>query len=300
MSLIIEDGSGVLNANSYNSLAFILAYLTTRNRNTESSWDTLTTAAQEGHAIAATDFIESRFSLRFKGIREFGDLKAARATLLFTAQPGDTETVVIGSTTYTFNTAVGGANSVLIGVSLSVSIDNLINAVNLGTGIGTVYGTGTVVNAEASASAFEEDTLVARSLIDGTPGNTILSTTTVTGATWSGATLSGGSDIGRSQPLSFPREGLYDRDGRLVCGVPPNVQFAQAEYSVRSAAETLNPDPVVDDRGMMVIEKSETVGPINERTKYQDGVRFEIVKSYPAADRLLTEYLRTGGTVLRA
>ena len=299
MALIIENGSGVFNANSYNSEAFILAYLTDRNRETENLWSTLTSAARIGHMLASTDFMEVRFGQRFKGNREFTSLKSARSTLTLTAQPGDTETITIGATVYTFNTALGGANSVLIGVSVSVSLDNLINAINLGAGIGVAYGTGTTINLSASAEAFEEDTVVVKALIDGTPGNSVVTTSTVTGGTWVGATLSGGSDIGLSQLLSFPRLNLFDRDGNCVPGVPVKVKYAHAEYSVRSAGSTLNPDPTVDLTGGLVIEKEEVVGPIKERTKYQEGARATSVVSYPAADRLLAEYLITGGSVIR-
>lgn len=74
-------------------------------------------------------------------------------TLTQTANPTDGETVVIGSRTYTFKTALtGAANEVLIGASCVASMSNLIAAVNAAAGAGTTYGSGTTVNADAVAA----------------------------------------------------------------------------------------------------------------------------------------------------
>ncbi len=129
-------------------------------------------------------------------------LSGERATgvLTFTGQPNDTETVVIGSTTYTFNTSLGGANSVLIGGSTLASMRNLANAVNGGDGAGTVYGLGTTANTTADICVSGALTMEARTFIPSV--TTTTSTTTVTGATWTAATLntgaSGSTGRGRS------------------------------------------------------------------------------------------------------
>ncbi len=118
------------------------------------------------------------------------------------ANPLDTETVVLGSTTYTFNTTLGGANSVLIGASPIASLRNLVNAINFGAGIGTAYGLGTVKNTLADMGITDVAGVVgtARTFIPSTTATT--STTTVTGATWTSATLdtgaSGSTGRGRS------------------------------------------------------------------------------------------------------
>src|SRR6185437_8232393 len=87
---------------------------------------------------------------------------SASATLAFSALPASGDTVTIGTTTYTFETTANfvgtTANQVLIDGSanavtaLQNTLANLASAVNGGNGAGTVYGAGTVANANASAS----------------------------------------------------------------------------------------------------------------------------------------------------
>ena len=48
MSIIIEDGTGVSGANAYTTAAEVTTYLTARNRETENSWSTSSTAIKEG------------------------------------------------------------------------------------------------------------------------------------------------------------------------------------------------------------------------------------------------------------
>lgn len=117
----------------------------------------------------------------------------ATGTLTLTSVPGDAETVTLGSTVYTFNTVLGGANSVLIGGSASAAIDNLVAAITGGAGEGTVYGTGTVANADATAVAGAGDTMDATGLI---LSNNITSTETLSLGSWTGVTLTGAAGAG--------------------------------------------------------------------------------------------------------
>lgn len=297
---ILENGTGVANANAYASPTLITEYLTDRGRETENSWSTLTTAVQQAKSIAATDYIENRFRDQFKGRKYYTSLTLAKATLTLTANPLNGETVTIGSRVYTFNTTLGGANSIQIATTLTSSLDNLIAAINGDTGEGLLYGAGTTAHADVFAGAFELDTLVAEAQLPGSAGNLLVSTTTVTGATWSSATLLGGNDVGRPQPLSFPRLGLYDRDGNLILGIPTELKFACAEYAVRAVAGVLQPDPVaLDDSGLVVVSKREKVGPIEDETQYHPSGQVRIVRSYPAADALLRGFIFQGGIVER-
>lgn len=117
--------------------------------------------------------------------------------LQLTANPANGEQVVVGATTYTFNTVLGAANSVLIGATFDDSLNNLMNAINLGAGIGVTYGTGTVLN--ASAFAFRGPTvndMTGQAYTNGAAGNTITSTETLANGSWlGGATFSGGANI---------------------------------------------------------------------------------------------------------
>lgn len=71
----------------------------------------------------------------------------------FAGQPSNGDTITVTGTTYTFNTVLGGANSILIGATLADTIANTVNAINGGPGIGTTYGIGTVTNPNSTASA---------------------------------------------------------------------------------------------------------------------------------------------------
>ena len=83
MTLIVEDGSGVVGANAYMTVAEVTAYLTDRNRQTENSWNSVAAAVAEAAVIAATDFIDRRFGQRFKGTRGFTSPTTARTVMTF-------------------------------------------------------------------------------------------------------------------------------------------------------------------------------------------------------------------------
>ena len=123
-------------------------------------------------------------------------LVASVGTLDMPANPLDTETVVIGATTYTFQTVlVDEANNVFIGATAEDSLDNLLAAVNAEAGAGTLYGTGTVLNVSAFLVDLPDEQVLATARTPGAGGNTVVSTTTVTGASWDDTTLLGGLDI---------------------------------------------------------------------------------------------------------
>ena len=299
VNLIIEDGSGVKDANGYIDEAFALEYLTNRGREVENGWSGLTSDQQKAAIIAATDYIENQFGLRFRGSKEFSNLDRANSTLTLTANPVNGESVTIGSVTYVFNTVLGGANSILIGLSPSTSLDNLIAAINLLDGIGVTYGLGTVVHPLVTASTFIDDAMVVTADESGTAGNLIVSTSTFVGGVWSSPTLTGGTDTGQPQPLSFPRVNLFDKDGNLIIGMPVPLKQATAEYAVRSVSTTLAPDPKAGGSGR-IIRKKEKVSVIEEDTTYSGDGLDESIQSYPAADRLLKQYISSSSGVIRA
>lgn len=286
MTILIEDGSGVQGANSYASIAEITAYLTDRGRQAENSWDTAGTPAQEAAAIAATDFIENRFSLRFKGVRKWRNIAEARTLLTFTAQPLDTETVVLGATTYTFKTTPVTPNTdVQIGDSLAESILNLALSIE-------------AINTEVNGFAFFGDTLFVAALVAGTAGNGIATTTTVTDATFSFATTRGGNDTSESQPLSFPRANLFSREGNVILNIPARLKQAVSEYATRALLGVLQNDVVPDTSGRVTTATKVKVGPIETETKFQESTSVQIA-IYPAADSLLAGYLNPSGGVMR-
>ena len=302
MTLILEDGTGVSSANAYTTNALVNAYLIERNRVDENGWSGFAGSEKDAAVIAATDYIETRFGLRFLGRRQFQNISVARGTLTFTGQPLNAETVTIDGIVYTYNTTLGGANSVLIGASVEASIKNLISAIAATPDkLGDTVGLGTVAHTTGTASEGVGDRMIAEALAKGTPGNDVGTATTVTAATWASATLAGGSDTGEPQWLSFPRVDLLDREGLSVLGMPAKLLQAAAEYAVRAVAGTkLSPDPSIDESGQIVTSQRTKIGPIETETRFSDGGTLaQLIKPYPAADRLLAGYITPAGRVIR-
>ena len=83
-----------------------------------------------------------------------------------------------------------------ISVGAGTKLDNLIAAITggagIGTGAGTLYGTGTVTHALATAAVAAGDTLLATALSYGVAGNAIASTATLANGSWAATTLLGG------------------------------------------------------------------------------------------------------------
>ena len=117
----------------------------------------------------------------------------ATGTLTLTGNAAADETVVVGSTTYTFKTAVSSANDVLRGATAADSLANLQAAINHETGEGTTYGTGTVANTDATATAVT-DTLTIEARTAGASGNSLDTTATLASGSFGAATLERGRD----------------------------------------------------------------------------------------------------------
>lgn len=300
MSFVIEDGSGVVDANSYTNEAFALTYLTDRGRNTENTWDTLTSTQRQSALIKATDYIENKYGLNFRGAKEFNDLEAAKGVLSLSANPSDSETVIIGVITYVFNTVLGSTNSILIGATTELSLDNLIDAINFSSdNEGITFGTGTVIHPTVEAKTFTDNAVVVEAKTSGTSGNLIGTTETLANGSWANATLTGGTDTGQPQPLAFPRSNMFDQGGTKIVGIPKPLKQACVEYAVRVVLGTseLISDPT---NSGMITRKKEKVGVIEEETEYSGNGLDQVNISYPAADRLLNQYLNAGGGVIRA
>lgn len=68
MAFVAEDGTGVASANSLTTVAFADAYFADR---AVTAWAALTEPAKQASLIKATDYIETRWSTKFKGERQF-------------------------------------------------------------------------------------------------------------------------------------------------------------------------------------------------------------------------------------
>ena len=119
------------------------------------------------------------------GVRAYGVLTS-------TAAPADTNTVTIGTTVYTFKTALTASTTafeVLIGTDEAASLDNLAAAINLGTGSGTLYGSLTTVHPEVTAVSDGVHTVTVTSKLNSTAHDALDTTETHASATWGAATL---------------------------------------------------------------------------------------------------------------
>lgn len=287
MAIIVENGSGVRGAVSYIEESFVTTYLTERGRQLENGWSGASLIDRESSVVKATDYIEQRFRQKFKGQKTYLDLSKARAVLSFTTQPSNGETVTLGSDTFTFVNTVSLVTDVLIDTFLSLTITNLITTINEN-------------NTEATAESFFGQSLLALAIPVGEDGNSIVSTTTVTGASWNFITLNGGNDQSFVQPLSFPRIFLFDNDGAVILGIPERLKQATSEYAVRALSVSLLSDPPIDASGRVISRKLEKVGPIEEEVVFESGTASSnILGVYPAADLLLKDFLGSAGGVLR-
>jgi hypothetical protein len=117
----------------------------------------------------------------------------ATDVLTFTGQPATTQTVTIGSKTYTFQTVLTNVDgNVFIGATFAITLANLQAALTLGAGSGSAYAAATTANTTVAWLATTPTTMSVAAILPGTTGNSLAATTTVTGATWAAATLLGG------------------------------------------------------------------------------------------------------------
>lgn len=171
------------------------------NYNLDALW-ALATITQP---VAATDM--TGWSARIRVASSTGVVKAdvtataaggvatkAFGTLTFTGQPLDTETVVINSKTYTFQSSLTNTDGhVKIGADEATSIANLVAAITGGAGSGTAYAAATVTNTDVTAVA-TTTTAVLTALAAGAAGNAITTTETLTNGSFGAATLTQGAD----------------------------------------------------------------------------------------------------------
>ena len=117
------------------------------------------------------------------------DRGVTTGTLTLTGNAADTETVIIGTKTYTFQDVLTDVDgNVLVGATASDSIDNLIAAITLGAGSGTLYAASTTAG-QATAAAGDGDTMV----VTDPDGSLLATTETLANGSFGAATLSAGS-----------------------------------------------------------------------------------------------------------
>lgn len=111
-----------------------------------------------------------------------------------TGNPADATTVTIGSRVYRFKSTMAAAADVKIGADYFETLANLAKAVNLTGTVGIHYYAGTTVHPDAAAVMQTTGGMRVFARVAGTAGNSIVTTESVTGWAWDGATLTGGAD----------------------------------------------------------------------------------------------------------
>ena len=299
MTVVLENGSGVAGANAYGPASFVTTYLANLGRTGEGGWATAGNegAEEDAAVVGATAFIEQKIRACVGGVKLWRDISSARSTYSLTAIPADGEAVTIGARTYTFRTALALADEVLIATSVEETLLHLVHAILASSSFaGDSFTSGTLANDDVTAFCLIGSAIVAVSKTKGITPNAIATTTTAAAGSWNFPTLSGGADYAYPQPLSFPRDHLYDRDGVEIQGIPYNLMAAMAEYAVRvRGGTTLAPDPATNAQGGIITRTREKVGPIEEEAVYAGGIAGSVLPSYPAADQYLAEYLTLAG-----
>lgn len=292
MTLIVEDGTGIYQSNSYVGRGFVRSYL--RRRNKATAWDAATEDAKIAALIAATDYIDRRFGKMFRGQREFTALTVPDYDILdIISNPTNNRTVTVGSVTYTFRVSASSANEVTIGSTAIETAENLTAAIN-----GTGGGSGTVAHPDVTASVLDSGAYVmVEAIVTPLAAAIETSSSDESSLVWDKGTLSdGGEDL--TQRLEWPRVYAYNDSGVLLNGIPLKLKEATAEYASRALSQTLMPDPVVGDTGQDIRRTFEKVGPIETETVYSTNV-VQIFKKFPEADRLLLELINSGYGVYR-
>lgn len=120
----------------------------------------------------------------------------ATGTLTTSTNPSDTNTVVIGTRTYTFQSSLTNVDGhVKIGASETASLLNLSRAINaVGGTPGTDYALATTANPDIESTAATAHTVAVRALVAGAAGNALATTDTLAagGDGFGAATLTGG------------------------------------------------------------------------------------------------------------
>lgn len=301
MVLVVENGSGLPNADAYISVATFDAYHIANTR--------------DPSALVG---------------------KLAAQTLEVQDQPGDGDTFTIGhqsaTKVYTLQTTLTDVDgNIQIGASVAATRQNILKAINLSGTAGADYAASMTEHPAVEALNVEASIIFLRSEVYGDVGNTFATTETFTSAdnTFGGATMAGGSDptyteadkegaIRRStryldlvyevmmqgtrkletQALALPRDGMVTISGHDISAdsVPQRAQDACASAALKALTEDLLPDLAVSTGPLTA--KTIKVGSITTAKQFQSGTRE--AKRFTLIDRLMEELLHPLGSFERA
>lgn len=147
-------------------------------------------------AVATTASADSAIAVGDKLYMASADVKAQATLTSDTTAPSDGDTVTIGSTVYTFKTALSTGPTVpyevLIDSTAAAALDNLKLAINGGANIGTKYSTGTVAHPTFEATTNANDSQVIAARTAGATYNSTATTETSSHLAWGATTAFGG------------------------------------------------------------------------------------------------------------
>lgn len=176
----------------------------------------------------------------------FGFIRAI-AVLTGTANFADTETVAMDGKTYIFQTVLTDVDgNVLIGASLTASLLNLFNAINLTGTSGTDYAASMTLHATVTALNSDATQILVAIKDAGTGGNGKLTAEGAGNATWDG-NFAGGSNT----PEATVRREMYvdDYAGSIMsAGAPSEIQTLDLIYIIGTGAGTVFINPESTDR----------------------------------------------------
>jgi hypothetical protein len=111
-----------------------------------------------------------------------------------------------------------------------------------------------------------------------------------------------GTIVDEDQALSWPRKEVVDKQGRVVdyLSIPVKLKQAVAEYALRALGTDLFLTPTIDPTGTRVDYNRTKVGPIETEVHYSDRDVLQVIKPWPAADRLIAEYTYSNIAPIRA
>lgn len=98
-----------------------------------------------------------------------------------------------------------------------------------------------------------------------------------------------GCIVADNQALAWPRQGVYDKEGRLIASdvVPTQIANAVYEYAKRQGDADLQPDEPAGQNGEIKSERKK-VGSLEKEIVYQDSSAYSTITAYPMADKWLS------------
>jgi hypothetical protein len=226
-------------------------------RGTMDLWLTLGAIGTARTVAYLTDVPEGEFQANFLAITldasnrpglEFQQvltpLTAATGTFTATGAIVTTETITIEGKAYQIlDTLVDADGNVLKGATPSDTLDNLVAAINLGHGPGTIYAASTTLNPDVSAARGAGLTLVVTAKLPGVGGNVLTTTDLVVNGSWTtGGTLVGG--VGTTVTIAAVTPSYPAIAADAVVHVRMTWDSANPVAGPRYASLTINGEPI--------------------------------------------------------